>query len=249
MKLEGKVSLITGGVRGIGAATVRELAGRGSDIVVMDRELGAEAEALREQVETLGRRIFLAGADLSNPQAILGSVQAAAEWLGRLDVLVHCAGGPANGGLMEVSPEDWYRAFDIHVHAAFHLCRAAVPLMRRCKEGAIVLIASAAGFRGCLGAIAYGVVKGAIPQFARDLARELADDNIRVNAVAPGIIRTRFQDSLTPEQVKNNIERRIPLHREGRPEDVAQAIALLVTNDFITGETVVVDGGMSMRIV
>jgi len=100
-----------------------------------------------------------------------------------------------------------------------------------------------------LGAIAYGVAKGALPQFARSLARELADDNIRVNAVAPGIIRTPFQDFLTPAQVKNNIENRIPLHREGKPEDVAEVIAMLVTNDFITGETIAVDGGMTMRIV
>jgi 3-oxoacyl-[acyl-carrier protein] reductase len=121
--------------------------------------------------------------------------------------------------------------------------------MKRKREGSIVLISSAAGRRGCLGAIAYGVVKGALPQLARSLARELAEDNIRVNTVSPGIIRTSFQDYLSPEQVKNNIENRIPLHREGRPEDVAEVIAMLVTNDFITGETIAIDGGMTMRIV
>jgi NAD(P)-dependent dehydrogenase (short-subunit alcohol dehydrogenase family) len=120
--------------------------------------------------------------------------------------------------------------------------------MKERGAGAIVLVSSAAGLRGCLGALAYGVVKGALPQFARALARELADDNIRVNCVSPGIIRTPFQDFLTPEQVKNNIENRIPLHREGRPEDVARMIAELVVNEFITGENVVIDGGMTMRI-
>ena len=99
-----------------------------------------------------------------------------------------------------------------------------------------------------MGAIAYGVVKGALPQFGRALARELADDNIRVNVVSPGVIRTPFQDILSPEQAKNNIDNRIPLHREGKPEDVAGLIALLVSNDFITGETVSIDGGMTMRI-
>jgi len=83
----------------------------------------------------------------------------------------------------------------------------------------------------------------------RDLARELGDHAIRVNGVTPGIIHTDFQNYLTPEQVQNNIENRIPLHREGRPEDVAEVIALLTTNEFITGETVVIDGGMSMRMV
>jgi 3-oxoacyl-[acyl-carrier protein] reductase len=103
--------------------------------------------------------------------------------------------------------------------------------------------------RGVNGALAYSVVKGAIPQFVRSLARELADHNIRVNAVAPGVIRTPFQDYLSPEQVKNNIENRIPLHREGTPADVAEAIVLLATNAFITGETLTIDGGMTMRIV
>ena len=99
------------------------------------------------------------------------------------------------------------------------------------------------------GAIAYGVVKGAIPQFTRALARELADYNIRVNCVSPGMIRTRFQDSLTPEQVENNMRLRIPLHREGKPEEVASTLAALVENDFITGAEISVDGGMTMRMV
>jgi len=88
-----------------------------------------------------------------------------------------------------------------------------------------------------------------LPQFTRALARELAEDNIRVNCVSPGVIRTRFQGMLTPEQVRNNIRNRIPLHREGKPEHVAESIGLLVTCDFITGENLAIDGGMTMRIV
>ena len=136
-----------------------------------------------------------------------------------------------------------------HVHAVYHLTRAAVPYMTGNGGGAILLISSAAGSRGCTGAIAYGVAKGAIPQFTRTLARELADCNIRVNCVAPGIIRTRFQDYLTDEQVENNTRNRIPLHREGRPEDVAAALAALAENEFITGAEIPVDGGMTMRMV
>jgi NAD(P)-dependent dehydrogenase (short-subunit alcohol dehydrogenase family) len=106
----------------------------------------------------------------------------------------------------------------------------------------------AAGSRGCAGAIAYGIAKGAIPQFARSRARKLSEYNIRVNAVSPGVIRTRFQDYLTPEQMLDNTENRIPLRREGTPEDVAAAIVMLVENAFITGETVSINGGMTMRI-
>jgi NAD(P)-dependent dehydrogenase (short-subunit alcohol dehydrogenase family) len=249
MKLNGKVSLITGGAGGIGSAAASELARLGSDIMIIDQQLDGRAEAIREKIESLERRCLLLAADMSVPEEVTRSVHETVVQMGSVDVLVHAAGGGVPGSLLQVSPEAWYGAFDIHVHAIFHLCRATVPFMKKKREGAIVLISSAAGSRGCLGAIAYGVAKGAVPQFVRALARELADDNIRVNAVSPGIIRTPFQDHLTPEQVEKNIDNRIPLHREGKPQDVAALIAMLVTNDFITGETVSVDGGMTMRIV
>lgn len=249
MKLDGKVSLITGGAGGIGTATAWELARLGSDIMISDQRIDGRAAAIKDRIGSLGRRCFLLAADMSVPEEATRSVRETVAQMGSVDVLVHAAGEGVPGNLLQVTPEAWYEAFNVHVHAVFHLCRAAVPFMKEKGEGAIVLISSVAGRRGCLGAIAYGVAKGALPQFARSLARELADDNIRVNAVSPGIIRTRFQDCLTPEQVKNNIENRIPLHREGKPEDVAEVIAMLVTHNFITGETIAVDGGMAMRIV
>ncbi|HYW43141.1 MAG TPA: SDR family NAD(P)-dependent oxidoreductase [Bryobacteraceae bacterium] len=249
MKLTDKVCLITGGSGGIGSATAIELARRGADIAISGLPRDADAaESVRAAVENLRVSCICISGDVGEPGEAARAVKETVEAFGRLDVLIHCAGGAAPGGLMEVCPEDWYRAFDVHVHAIFHLCRAAVPYMIERQEGAIVLISSAAGSRGCAGAIAYGVAKGAVPQFARSLARELAEHNIRVNAVAPGVIRTRFQDHLTPEQVRQNIENRIPLRREGKPEDVAAAIVMLVENDFISGENVAIDGGMTMRI-
>jgi NAD(P)-dependent dehydrogenase (short-subunit alcohol dehydrogenase family) len=183
--------------------------------------------------------------------SVEGCVRAAAEtharW-GRIDILVHAAGAAAPGGFFETTDDSWRQAFDVHVHAVLRLAQAAVPHMIKQGEGAIILIGSSAGLRGCLGSLAYGVAKGALPQFARTLARELADHNIRVNCVSPGVVRTPFQDFLTPEQVENNIRNRIPLHREGTAENVAHAILELVVNDFITGENLVIDGGMSMRI-
>jgi NAD(P)-dependent dehydrogenase (short-subunit alcohol dehydrogenase family) len=165
-----------------------------------------------------------------------------------VDVLVHSAGGPVPGSLMEIKPEDWFKAFDVHVHAVFFLCRAAVPLMQKKKEGVIILISSAAGKRALPVNACYQVVKGALPQFARALAREFANDNIRVNVVAPGVIRTRFHAAMPEAVKKNNLENRIPLHREGAPEQVATLIRELVANDYITGETVSIDGGLTMRI-
>ncbi len=250
MKLDGKVCLITGGSCGIGAATAREFASRGADIAICGLAADdALAQRVKRDVEALHRRAVTITADMAHPQAAVDCVQQTMASLGKLDILVHSAGGPAPGSLLEVDAETWYKAFDVHVHAVFHLARAAVPCMARQGGGAILLISSAAGARGCAGAIAYGVVKGAIPQFTRALARELADCNIRVNCVSPGVIRTRFQAYLTPEQVENNIRNRIPLRREGKPEDVAAALAALAENDFITGAEIPVDGGMTMRMV
>ena len=120
--------------------------------------------------------------------------------------------------------------------------------MRERHSGAIVLLSSAAGVRGCPGNFAYQVIKGALPQFARALARDFGADNVRINCVAPGIIRTAFHDGMTQEQKRHNLENRIPLAREGTPEQVAELIKQLVTNDYITGETVAIDGGLTMRI-
>lgn len=248
MNLKGKVCLITGGTSGIGASTALTFAKQGGILSLVSR-LGKLPDAFVDQLIETGCEFKAFAADVADPEACVRCVSETVNHFGRVDVLVNSAGGPVPGSLENVPPEAWMNAFSVHVHSVYHLCRAAVPHMTKTGEGAVILLGSVAGLRGCLGALAYGVVKGALPQFARALARELADRNIRVNCVSPGIIRTPFQDFLPPEQAANNIENRIPLHREGAPEDVANAILMLVQNEFITGETVVVDGGMSMRIV
>jgi NAD(P)-dependent dehydrogenase (short-subunit alcohol dehydrogenase family) len=248
MELIGKRALITGGTLGIGAAIALDLAAGGADVVINGRTDDAAARETLKKLEASGRRSNLLLANVGNGEAADRLVDEAARWLGGLDILVHSAGGPSFGRIDDVTPEQWERTFAVHVHAAYRLCRRALPVMRQNHEGAIILVSSAGGIRGCPSALAYGTVKGAIVQFTRMLARDVADDNIRVNCVAPGIIRTRFHDAMTPEQKAHNLKNRIPLHREGRVGDVAQAVRLLVTNDFMTGEVVVVDGGMSMQI-
>ena len=248
MQLEGKVTLITGGTRGIGAATALVFAERGADVAIVGRHDDEDAQRTKTGVEAFGRRCPVIIADMGKPEDATHCVEETASRLGPVDVLVHSAGGGVPGGLLEVAPETWCDAFNVHVHAIYYLCRAAIPMMRKKREGAVVLVSSIAGVRGVPFSTAYQVVKGAIPQFARALAREFADDNIRVNAVVPGIIRTKFHAGMSPEQRKHNIDNRIPLHREGSPQQVAALIAELVANDYITGESVAVDGGITMRI-
>jgi NAD(P)-dependent dehydrogenase (short-subunit alcohol dehydrogenase family) len=246
MELKNKVALITGGTHGIGAETALKLAAEGMKLSLVARNVD---NVVKTQIESIGGTCIVINADLTNSEKCARVIEETIRQLGSVDILVHAAGSAAPGGLLTGAKEIWYKAFDIHIHAAFHLCMAAVPYMKKKKEGAIIFISSAAGVRGVKNALAYATVKGALPQFTRALAFELGDDNIRVNCVSPGVIRTRFQDYLTPEQVKNNIDNRIPLHREGTSEDVAEVISMLVKNDFITGENVVIDGGMTMRIV
>jgi 3-oxoacyl-[acyl-carrier protein] reductase len=248
MNLARKTCLVTGGTKGIGASVATTFAKAGADVSINGRSEDQEGRELLARLRGLGIRAHLAVADVSKPQEAVACVEETCQVLGAPDVLVHCAGEAAPGDIAALTPERWNAAFDIHIHAIFHLCRALLPHMEQKTEGAIILVSSAAGLRGCLNSLAYGVVKGALPQFTRGLARDLAVRNIRVNCVAPGVIRTRFQDYLTPDQVATNLDNRIPLRREGTPRDVAKVIEMLVTNDFITGETVSIDGGMTMRI-
>ena len=248
MKLTGKTALITGGTRGIGAATAIAFAKGGASVAISSRHDDDDAQRTKREIEALGCRCEILTGDCGVAADCTRLVAQTVAALGSLDVLVHAAGGAVAGGLLEVTPEAWNAAFDVHVHAVYHLSRAAVPHIRKGKEGAIILISSTAGKLGVMGNVAYQAVKGALPQLTRALARELANDNIRVNCVAPGVIRTKFHEHMSAEQKKLNLEQRIPLHREGTPKQVADVIVMLAKNDYITGDTVTIDGGLTSRI-
>lgn len=248
MDLSGKVALVTGGTKGIGAATAIELARQGANVAINGRYNDDEAKAVKARIEEYGRTCEIIVADVALPTEAVEAVEETARRMGSVDILVHSAGGLVPGGLFDLTDKEWMAGFDIHVHAIFHLSRAAIPHMRKQKEGAIILISSTAGKLAVHTHIAYQVVKGAIPHFTRALAREFAKDNIRVNCVAPGVIRTRFHKDMPDAVRKNNLENRIPLGREGTSEQVASIIAELVKNDYITGDTVTIDGGLTMRI-
>jgi NAD(P)-dependent dehydrogenase (short-subunit alcohol dehydrogenase family) len=243
--ITGKNALITGGTRGIGLGIARAVLERGGNVVLNGRENTSEADTLSERYGA--DRIAVELADVSVPIEAENLVGRAASRFDRLDMLVHSAGGPAPGTVLAIAAEDWVKAFDIHVHAVFHLFRNAHPFLAR-QGGAVLLVSSVAGLRGCPGTVAYQTVKGALIPLARALAFDHAHENIRVNVVAPGIIRTRFHAGMTEAAKAHNLEKRIPLRREGTIEDVATAALELISNEFITGEVITVDGGMSMRI-
>ncbi|MBB5752158.1 SDR family NAD(P)-dependent oxidoreductase [Prosthecomicrobium pneumaticum] len=244
---ERPVAIITGGTRGIGAAIAEALAARGVDLVLAGRHRDAEVDALLARLEPV-TGVALELGDAADPAFATALVEAAEARFGRVDYLVPAAGGAVPGTAVSIPVEEWEEAFRVHVHGPFHLFRAAHRLLAR-RGGAVLLVSSVAGLKGCPGTVAYQTVKGALPQMARALARDHGHEGIRVNAIAPGIIETRFHAAMTPEARRNNIDNRIPLRRLGTVDHVATASVELLTNGFITGETLVVDGGMSMRMV
>lgn len=248
MELKNRVALVTGGSMGIGAAIAIDLAKLGAKVAICARNLGEEAQATKRQIEGHGSSCLLLKADMTQAEDCASVVEQTTTHFGRLDVIVNNAGGPSHGRLEDVSAEQWLETMNLHVNSNFYIAKAALPHLKKQKEGAYITVASSAAIRGIHGAIAYATAKGAIPQFTRCLAREWADFNIRVNCIAPGIIRTRFHHDMPEDRKQNNLDNRIPLHREGTIEQVAEAVRLLITNDYITGETLVIDGGLTSRI-
>lgn len=240
--------LVTGGTSGIGLATAMALAAAGANVAVNARRSADEAMGELEAAAASGASCLFVAGDVREAETSARLVDATVDRFGRIDAVVHCAGGPAPGTALAISDDAWLDAFDVHVHSTFHLFRAAHAALAASK-GSMTLLSSAAGLRGCPGTVAYQVVKAALIQMARALARDHAAEGIRVNCVAPGIIRTPFQAGMSEAARANNLANRIPVGREGTPEQVASLILELIRNDFITGETMVIDGGMSMRMV
>src|SRR5437588_13076134 len=164
MDLKERSVLVTGGTMGLGAAIAIELARRGANVAIAARNLGSPAEEVKAAIVAAGRRCLLIAADFTKPEDCGRAVAATAAEFGRLDVLVHNAGGPSPGKIDDVTPDQWRQTMDLHVNANFYLVRAALPYLRKNREGCIITVSSTAGILGVPGAIAYATAKRSIPQ-------------------------------------------------------------------------------------
>jgi 3-oxoacyl-[acyl-carrier protein] reductase len=236
--LEGKLALVTGASRGIGRAIAVELAAAGAQVVVGYRSGAEEADSL---VAEIGGRAVQA--DVADPEQAAGLVEEA----GDLDILVNNAGLTRDGLIARMSDEDWRTVLDTNLGGVFYTCRAAARGMMRRRSGAIVNLTSVVGLHGNPGQTNYAASKAGIIGFTKSLARELAPRGVRANAVAPGYIQTALTDVL-PEDVQQAILTNTPLARLGTPEDVAGAVRFLCSDEasFVTGEVLLVDGGLGM---
>jgi NAD(P)-dependent dehydrogenase (short-subunit alcohol dehydrogenase family) len=246
MQLHDRVALVTGGKR-IGTDIALALAARGADVALCYRQSRTEAEATAHAVVKLGRRGQLIQADLRAPADCRRAVAETVSSLGRLDVLVNMASVYARKPYLELTDEDWERPLGVDLRAA-HLCtQAAVPHMRAAGEGRIVNFTdwvAASGRPRYPGYLPYYVAKMGVIALTEALALELAVHNILVNAVAPGPIIP--PEGISPEELEA-VVRATPLGRWGGSEEITRAVLLLMDSDFITGETLRVDGGRHVR--
>jgi 3-oxoacyl-[acyl-carrier protein] reductase len=240
--LEGKVALVTGGSRGIGAAISRELARAGARVAVNYRSGQAAAEAVAAEIGGIA-----VAADVGDPAGAQALVERVESELGDLDILVNNAGITRDTLIARMSDEDWQDVIDTNLRGTFNTCRAVSRKMLRRRSGAIVNLSSVVGVHGNPGQANYAASKAGIIGLTKALARELGVRGVRVNAIAPGYITTELTDVLTEEQT-GLILGNTPLGRLGAPEDVAASVRFLCSDEaaFITGDVLLVDGGLGI---
>ncbi|MHC5019609.1 MAG: 3-oxoacyl-[acyl-carrier-protein] reductase [Planctomycetota bacterium] len=245
MSLEGKVAIVTGASRGIGLAIAEGLAEAGADVVCVATRAESAGKAAAA-VEAKGRKAKAVGVDVSDPEATDAIFEAAKE-LGGCHILVNNAGITRDNLLVRMKPEDWDRVMEVNLRGAFLTTKAAVRPMMKAKFGRIINISSVSGLSGNAGQANYSASKAGLIAFTKTVAKEVASRGITANVVCPGFITTDMTDELSDE-VKQGAQATIPLARFGAPEDIAQAVTYLASEQagYVTGAVLTVDGGLSL---
>ena len=247
MHLKDRVALVTGGGRGIGRSIALKLAAAGASVVVNDISQQT-AQAVADEVKAMGRPSLAIAADVSSGEEVTHLIDTAIEKFGQLDILVNNAGIARDQLLLRMSEEDWDRVLNIDLKSVFLCTKAALRHMLKARRGRIISMASIVGLVGNPGQANYASAKAGVIGFTRTIAKEVASRGITVNAIAPGFIDTDMTRGLAEKQRQQLMES-IPLGRLGTPEDVADAVAFLASEDasYITGQVLAVDGGMTMH--
>jgi len=247
MLLDGKIALVTGGSRGIGRAITLELAKSGAKVVVNYAGNVNAANEVCESVIAAGGEAVAIQADVSDANSVETMVKQIIEKYGRIDILVNNAGITRDNVLMRMKEEDWDAVINTNLKGIFNCTKLISRIMMKQKAGRIINMTSVVGIIGNAGQSNYSAAKAGVIGFTKSMAKELASRGITVNAIAPGFINTDMTAVLS-EQVKADLAVQIPLGRLGAPEDVAAAVVFLVSNaaNYITGQTIHVDGGMVM---
>jgi len=249
-RLDDRVAIITGGSKGLGKAMASALAGAGANVVIMSRHLN-EAQVTADEIKnSTGRKILALEVDVSQQPQVEQMVNQTLEEFGRIDILINNAGINIRGSIEELKMEDLAQVLNINLIGPVLCCRAVVPHMKAQKYGRVINIASILGSVGMPNRTSYSASKGAIIQFTRTLALELAPDNITVNAICPGPFATEMNRPLMDDpQVYQTFASKVPLGRWGEPEEIGGVTIFLASDasSFVTGATIYVDGGYTAQ--
>ena len=246
MRLAGKVALVTGGGRGIGREIAMTLAGEGADIVIWDVNPVDSLNTCKE-IESSGRKTLADQVDVTNYENVEAGINKILDKYGKIDILVNNAGITKDNLLLRMSQQEWDSVINVNLKGTFNCTKAVFRPLSKQRSGRIINIASIIGIIGNYGQANYAASKAGIIALTKTSARELASRNVTVNAIAPGFIQTEMTAKL-PDDVKAKLREAIPMQKLGTPRDVANACLFLASQeaDYITGQTIVVDGGMVM---
>ncbi len=247
MKIENKVTMITGAARGIGREIALLFAQEGADLAICDVNADVLAATQKEIEAATGRKVIAEKVDVTSGQEVTDFVKKILDNFGRLDILVNNAGITKDNLILRMSDEQWDAVISVNLKGAFNCIKAAARPMMKARSGRIVNMASIIGIMGNAGQANYAASKGGLIALTKTVAKELGSRNINVNAIAPGFIRTDMTDKLTDE-AKQKLLEFVPLGRMGETGDVAKLALFLASDDagYITGQVVKVDGGMVM---
>ncbi|MDR2902592.1 MAG: 3-oxoacyl-[acyl-carrier-protein] reductase [Lactobacillales bacterium] len=239
----GKTALITGATGGIGRAIAKKMHAAGATLALTDISM----DALNAFKAELGDRVFVYSANLTDSDSLNELAKKAEADMGKIDILINNAGITKDGLSMRMTDEQWQQVLDINLTAGFKLARAVVPGMMKRRYGRIVGMASIVGVMGNAGQANYAASKGGLIAMSKSMGQELANRGITFNCIAPGFIKTAMTDAL-PEEARNKLIQKIPMARLGTPDDVANAVMFLASEEagYVTGQTLHVNGGMMM---
>ena len=246
--LTGKVAVVTGSSRGIGAAIVKTLAGLGAKVVINYNSSSDAAQTVLDEIAAAGGEGLIVQADVSQVDQAQKLIKEALDAYGQIDILVNNAGTTRDNLIMRMSDDDWNQVIQTNLSSTYYCSKAVVRPMMRKRSGRIINITSVVGLAGQEGQTNYAASKAGIIGFTKSLAREIGSRSITVNAVAPGFVPTALTDVL-PEELRQGIIERTPLGRMGTAEEIAHAVAFLSSEQasFITGQVISVDGGLIMQ--
>ena len=241
----GKTVLVTGSTRGIGKAIAEEFAKHGANVIVSGTVKERAQEVAKELAEKYGVNTLGVGMDVADPRSVEGAFKEINAAFGGVDILVNNAGITRDTLFLRMKTDDWQKVLDVNLTGAFLVTKQVVRYMTKKRWGRIINISSVVGFTGNVGQVNYATTKAGLIGFTKSLAKELAPRNVLVNAVAPGFIETDMTENLK-EEIKEEYKKQIPLGRFGKPEEVAKVVLFLASPmaDYITGETIHVNGGM-----